>query len=201
MPYKLGDVKPWVASGAELLGSKFGISNIGGWRAQGSVPGSDHPKGLALDLMTRSKNVGDRLADYAVANYKALGIKYVIWWRQIWTPGKGWKPYSGPSPHTDHVHVSFNGKAPTAGQKLTDGGIGGIAGRVVDALPGGVGDGISGIAAGVRELAGAAMSVAKVADMVTRLFLPTNLVRAAAGAAGTLFILLGIFFLSREARN
>lgn len=204
MPYDLGDVKPWVADAADTLGKKFGISTIGGWRAHGSVPNSDHPKGLALDLMTRSKAVGDKLADFAVKNAKALGITYVIWWHQIWTPGKGWHKYTGPSPHTDHVHVSFAAKAPTAGQKLTDGGgggIGGVLGQVGDVLTGGTTDAMRSIAGGVKEMAGAAMSVGKLADLAVSAFLPTNIVRGVAGAAGTLFVLIGIFFLSREARQ
>ena len=35
---------------------------------------------------------------------------YVIWYRQIWLPGSGWKAYSasgGPAAvHTNHVHLS-----------------------------------------------------------------------------------------------
>lgn len=199
MPYHLGDVKPWVASAADTVGKKFGITNIGGWRAQGSVPGSDHPKGLALDMMTRSKSTGDRMADWVTKNYKVLGIKYVIWYRQIWHPGKGWKPYSGPSPHTDHVHLSFNDKPPKGGT-LTDV-VGGAIGQVGDVLTGGTTDALRGIAGGIKDMAGAAISVGKLADLAVSAFLPTNIVRGVAGAAGTLFILIGIFFLSREARQ
>jgi len=36
-------------------------------------------------------------------------IKYIIWNRQIWEKGTGWKPYTGPNPHTKHVHVSVKG--------------------------------------------------------------------------------------------
>lgn len=198
MPYNLGKVKAHVRWAAEGIGPAFGISNIGGWRAHGSVPNSDHPKGLALDLMTRSKSVGDRLADYAVRNYKAYGITYVIWYRQIWTPSKGWHPYNGPSPHTDHVHLSFSDKP---GNGKPDGpGAGGGGSDVTSKLPV-VGDGLKGIADGIKSMAGAALSVGKVADHVAALFLPTNIVRAVAGVGGTLFILIGIFFLTREARN
>lgn len=31
---------------------------------------------------------------------------YVIHAGRIWTPGSGWRPYTGSSPHTHHVHVS-----------------------------------------------------------------------------------------------
>jgi tape measure domain-containing protein len=78
---------------------------IGGWRARGSVPGSDHPKGKALDLMTGS----GAIASMIISVFRSMmGAKYWIWNRQI-ASAPGWDPraYSGPSPHTDHVHLSF----------------------------------------------------------------------------------------------
>lgn len=112
MAYNLGKVAPGVASVANTLGARHGIKTAYGYRAVGSVPGSDHPKGLAVDFMINDlpngRAVGDDLAADAIANYQALGIKYVIWYRRIWQPGIGWKRYVGPSPHTDHVHVSWN---------------------------------------------------------------------------------------------
>lgn len=33
-------------------------------------------------------------------------IKYLIANRRIWEPGKGWQPYGGTNPHTDHMHIS-----------------------------------------------------------------------------------------------
>lgn len=33
-------------------------------------------------------------------------IKYVIFDRRIWTPGAGWKSYTGANPHTAHLHLS-----------------------------------------------------------------------------------------------
>jgi TP901 family phage tail tape measure protein len=79
---------------------------IGGWRARGSVPGSDHPKGLALDLMTSNRALHRLLINLG----KQLpGAKYWISYRQIGHARSGFKPtyYGGPSPHTDHVHWSF----------------------------------------------------------------------------------------------
>ena len=41
---------------------------------------------------------------------RRLGVMYVIWDSQIWKSyqaDRGWQPYSGASPHTDHVHVSL----------------------------------------------------------------------------------------------
>lgn len=91
----------WMNYGAQ----RWGIT-VGGWRAHGSVPNSDHPKGLAGDFMA-SGGLGTSIANDFVANASSRGVSYVIWNRNIWTPGRGWHPYSGPNPHTDHVHVSF----------------------------------------------------------------------------------------------
>lgn len=105
--YGLKGVSPNTARAADYFGSRYGISNIGG-RGPGSVPGSDHPKGRALDFMTSNKSKGTNLANDVIKNYRAWNVKYVIWNRYIWHPGRGWTRYSGPSDHTDHVHVSFN---------------------------------------------------------------------------------------------
>lgn len=106
--YHLGKVAPDVAKAAQYFGGKYGIKTIYGV-GPGSVPGSDHPHGLADDFMVYgNKKKGDALASDAIKNYKAWNIKYVIWYDYIWHPGRGWSKYSGPSNHEDHVHVSFN---------------------------------------------------------------------------------------------
>jgi hypothetical protein len=103
--YDLGPVKAHVRAAAEELGPRFGIKTIGGWRVQAD---GDHPRGLALDFMTRT---GQALADFLVANHARYKISYVIWNRRIWNQaraGEGWRTYTGTSnPHTDHVHASF----------------------------------------------------------------------------------------------
>jgi septal ring factor EnvC (AmiA/AmiB activator) len=94
----------------------FDVYSIGGWRPYGSVPGSDHPRGRAIDVMTWSnRSLGWRIANWAVANAGALGVKYVIFNGRIWTRGRGWHGYRHPSDpcncnptlrHDDHVHIS-----------------------------------------------------------------------------------------------
>jgi septal ring factor EnvC (AmiA/AmiB activator) len=94
----------------------FDVSSIGGWRPYGSVPGSDHPRGRALDVMTWSnRSLGWQIANWAVANRWALAVKYVIFNGQIWTRSRGWHGYRHPSDpcncnptlrHDDHVHIS-----------------------------------------------------------------------------------------------
>jgi peptidoglycan hydrolase CwlO-like protein len=94
----------------------FDVHSIGGWRPYGSVPGSDHPRGRALDVMTWSNRaLGWRIANWAVANAWALDVKYVIFNGRIWTRSRGWHAYRHPSDpcncnptlrHDDHVHIS-----------------------------------------------------------------------------------------------
>lgn len=78
----------------------------------------EHPKGRACDWSlqkrgfsrwdTREERMyGNNLTAFLVRNADRLGIYYVIWNKQIWFPASGWKSYSGPSDHTDHVHVSM----------------------------------------------------------------------------------------------
>ena len=84
----------------------------------------EHPKGRACDFSATSygfadtdasggdKEYGSQLAAWAVRNASALAIMYVIWYRQIWTPGQGWHRYGGAggdpaSDHTNHVHISM----------------------------------------------------------------------------------------------
>lgn len=109
--YKLKGVSSTTSGAADYFGSKYGIKTVYGL-GPGSVPGSDHPHGRAIDLMINNikngHNTGTAMANDIIKHYKEWNVKYVIWNRYIWHPGRGWHKYSGPSPHTDHVHVSFN---------------------------------------------------------------------------------------------
>ncbi|MET7394454.1 hypothetical protein ABZS66_13270 [Dactylosporangium sp. NPDC005572] len=84
----------------------------------------EHPKGRACDFSVQAKSgfggdatgedkvYGANLATYFVKNADRLGVMYVIWYRQIWTPAIGWHHYSGAggdpsSDHTNHVHLSI----------------------------------------------------------------------------------------------
>lgn len=127
--YHLGAVKPWVQSAADYLGNLFGFTDIGGYREHGSVKNSDHPKGLALDFMTNDSRKGNELLQYGIAHYKELGIRYLIYNRKIYQAKNGFQPedYTGPSPHTDHVHISFEDSAPSGGTVTTPV-VGGVTG-------------------------------------------------------------------------
>jgi hypothetical protein len=111
----LGAVQPHVKAAAQEISSRFGLYNIGGFATSGHITNSDHYKGLAIDVMTGndpSAGKGPLVAEFALANASRLGVKYIIWNRRFnGLDGKGWVSYTGSSPHTDHVHISFNAKA------------------------------------------------------------------------------------------
>ncbi|GAA2329965.1 hypothetical protein [Dactylosporangium salmoneum] len=84
----------------------------------------EHPKGRACDFSVQKTKgfggvatgddfvYGSTLAAYFVKNADQLGVMYVIWFKQIWTPAAGWHHYSGvagdpSSDHTNHVHLSI----------------------------------------------------------------------------------------------
>lgn len=85
--------------------------------------GGEHPKGRACDFSAApngfenvsatggDRTYGNNLAAFYVKNASRLGVLYVIWYRQIWMPGTGWRSYSGggspAADHTNHVHLSM----------------------------------------------------------------------------------------------
>lgn len=68
---------------------------------------SDHNDGNALDIgiIPARDPLGGQIAELVLADSR---VTYVIWDRRIWTPDRGWHPYTGTSPHTEHVHVSIH---------------------------------------------------------------------------------------------
>jgi hypothetical protein len=82
----------------------------------------EHPLGRACDFAANAtdfvnapatgadKAYGDRLAGWLLANADRLAVLYVIWYRQIWMPGLGWRAYHGDGTpagdHVNHVHLS-----------------------------------------------------------------------------------------------
>jgi len=78
---------------------------IYGWGLRPSGT-SDHPRGLAMDIMTTDNSVASEVIQLFLTQ---TGAKYWIWNRRIASAERGWipRPYSGISPHTDHVHLSY----------------------------------------------------------------------------------------------
>lgn len=103
-----------------VTGRSSGISracNVGGT--------SEHKEGRAFDWALNVANPGEKaVADSFVEwltavgpdgkvgyNARRLGVMHVIWNQQIWSNSSqnaAWRPYTGASPHTDHVHVSLS---------------------------------------------------------------------------------------------
>jgi peptidoglycan hydrolase-like protein with peptidoglycan-binding domain len=115
--------KPGVAAFRDLLlrtypsSGSFGISRDCGAGGQ-----SEHKEGRAFDWKvsaynTQQKGEADALIAWllktdqhgnAAAMARRFGIMYMIWNKRIWKSYDAtWRAYSGPSPHTDHVHFSF----------------------------------------------------------------------------------------------
>jgi hypothetical protein len=109
--FAYGGVQPHVAAAGAEIESKFGRlpGGIGGVGSRPNV--SDHPLGLALDLMTmRDVPLGNRIAGYLIQNAQRLAVKYLIW-QQKMNEGSGWEGMedrgSPTANHMDHVHTSF----------------------------------------------------------------------------------------------
>ena len=112
------NLQPQAEAFRQEVAAKFGITNIGGYRAGDP---DDHGKGLAVDVMVPTNSeLGDQVAQYAIDNMDRAGISYIIWKQQfympvnnIYGPANTWNqmPDRGDDTanHNDHVHISFNG--------------------------------------------------------------------------------------------
>lgn len=118
--------KPGAVALAKLLLDAYpGTSSYGIARDCAHGPRSEHKEGRAFDWGADINNpeqaeaVEDLLKrllatdadgnEHALA--RRLGVMYVIWDGHIWSSYRaddGWRPYAGPSAHTDHVHVSLS---------------------------------------------------------------------------------------------
>jgi hypothetical protein len=87
-----GGVKAHVAAVGNFLKSEFGLSDISGKAPRPDNPNSDHPRGLALDLMVPDKKTGNRLNECVLRHKDEWGVKYTIWQEPE---------------HYNHVHISF----------------------------------------------------------------------------------------------
>jgi hypothetical protein len=92
------------------LQKRYGIKDIGGYRASDPFP--DHPSRKALDLMVYDDaKKGNAIASDLIRNHERHGVKYLIWNQRIWHPGRGWRKMedrgSPTQNHQDHVHVLY----------------------------------------------------------------------------------------------
>lgn len=111
-------------------------------------------------------------------------------------------------------HVDNLRRVPGIGGAGTPPAAGGLIGQVGDALaagasaiagmipnPGNVTEALSNVGTAIGSVAESAVGVANVANLVTRAFLPSNLIRGSALVMGSVFILIGIWFLGREIKD
>src|SRR5262249_5981375 len=64
--------------------------------------------------------VGDRVANFLVENAEKIGVQFIIWDRNSWSPSRAQpklRAYTGPVPHIDHVHVELS---PAGAQRMTE---------------------------------------------------------------------------------
>ena len=76
------------------------------WRVSAADPAQVVQANDLLDWLLAPDEHGN-----AAAMARRLGVMYVIWDSRIWKSyqaARGWQPYAGASPHTDHVHLSFS---------------------------------------------------------------------------------------------
>jgi hypothetical protein len=115
--------KPGVVAFSEWVMSLLGGSNGGITRGCTIGRPSYHHIGSAWDWMVDAFSADDRVrADQLIewllspdpdgnehAMARRSGLVYMIWDGSIWgTWNRGWSPYGGENPHTDHVHFSFS---------------------------------------------------------------------------------------------
>ena len=108
-----------------VLAAYPGTADGGIIRACSTGGASEHKEGRAWDWRVSATNPthAAQVADLmnwllapdehgnTAAMARRLGIMYVIWDAKVWKSyqaAKGWQPYTGASPHTDHVHFSLS---------------------------------------------------------------------------------------------
>ncbi|MEZ4471955.1 MAG: hypothetical protein R3F60_14410 [bacterium] len=79
---------------------------------------SVHSIGRAIDLMIPTvggdadNTAGDEVANWLVEHAGDIGVQIIVWDRASWNgsraPGSRLRPYGGPIPHIDHIHVELN---------------------------------------------------------------------------------------------
>lgn len=125
-PTTSGRITPRTALWVKRARAELPNLSMSCWDAHLWNPRSDHPRGRACDLMVGAdarrsppaRAAGDRIANWSVTTAGQTGVKYVIWYGQIWSARTGeWKAYDGggglydtadaTGGHFDHVHVSL----------------------------------------------------------------------------------------------
>src|SRR6476469_7654797 len=119
----LSTVQPGTQLLRDLLTTTYGMTSFGTLRACSGTATSEHNEGRALDVMLDVSDPQDATVarsflgwllatdaqGHTFANARRLGVMYLIWNKQMWRAyDPVWKPYTGSSEHTDHIHVSLS---------------------------------------------------------------------------------------------
>jgi hypothetical protein len=120
-----GGLKPGTKALGDQLASQFSTT-YGGYACRANTGNTSqlsiHAIGRALDV-TASGSAGDEIANHLVTNAETLGIQLIIWNHTLWkvTPsGATSRQYTGPNPHTDHVHAEVNSATAASGPGQAD---------------------------------------------------------------------------------
>lgn len=109
--------KPGIVLFADLVSSHYERPLYYGSRRCLAGDNSQHYEGRAIDWTMNAYDADDLATGNSVAQWltanngemaRRFGIMSIIWNRQSWyLYSPSWRSYSGPSPHTDHMHFSF----------------------------------------------------------------------------------------------
>ncbi|RSM52212.1 hypothetical protein DMH03_40730 [Amycolatopsis sp. WAC 01376] len=109
----------------DLLNRAYGNHDSSIGRACDSGGQSEHKEGRALDYMLNISNPAQKADAEDIISWllstdkygnkhamaRRLGIMYMIWNHRIWKAYENpdtWHSYTGPNPHTDHIHFSLS---------------------------------------------------------------------------------------------
>ena len=119
LPTNTQGVNPYVLQTDKDIRNKYGLTNMGIWGDKSHQQRkSDHNTGDAEDFGVTDPQQAQSAVQQLQKEAQQRGIKYIIYDKKIWNPSVSneWRPYSGTSPHTDHIHVSYNRNYQVGGQ-------------------------------------------------------------------------------------
>ncbi|MEV0343876.1 glucosaminidase domain-containing protein [Nocardia sp. NPDC050713] len=123
--------KAMAAQWRRLTGRKAGTYNCRGT--------SLHGEGRSVDLyalvsVPAERAQAESYIKWLQDNAVELQVAYIIWNRQQWNwqlRHKGWRPYGGSSPHTNHIHVDLSVEGARTCSPLFNGPVPGLGSGVV----------------------------------------------------------------------
>ena len=117
--------RPGVLAFAKLMTSHYQMGSTSLIGRTCSSDTSEHYDGRAWDWMLDVDDPEESAVARSVLSWltkadadgvpgamaRRFGVMYIIYDRKMWrsyAPERGWAPYYGSNPHTDHIHFSFN---------------------------------------------------------------------------------------------